>query len=96
MPTKFSDLGVPQWIVEALNQRGISEPFEIQEKTIKDGLEGKDICGRAPTGSGKTLAFGIPLAAKTQASKPRKPQSLILAPTRELAQQICNELRTFS
>ena len=96
MPTKFSDLGVPQWIVEALNQRGISEPFEIQEKTIKDGLEGKDICGRAPTGSGKTLAFGIPLAAKTQASKPRKPQSLILAPTRELAQQICNELRTYS
>ena len=96
MPTKFSDLGVPQWIDEALNQRGISEPFEIQEKTIKDGLEGKDICGRAPTGSGKTLAFGIPLAAKTQASKPRKPQSLILAPTRELAQQICNELRTFS
>ncbi|MBN40009.1 MAG: RNA helicase [Acidimicrobiaceae bacterium] len=96
MPKKFSDLGVPQWIVEALNQRGISEPFEIQEKTIKDGLEGKDICGRAPTGSGKTLAFGIPLAAKTKASKPRKPQSLILAPTRELAQQICNELRTFS
>ena len=96
MPTKFSDLGVPQWIDEALNQRGISEPFEIQEKTIKDGLEGKDICGRAPTGSGKTLAFGIPLAAKTQAAKPRKPQSLILAPTRELAQQICNELRTFS
>jgi superfamily II DNA/RNA helicase len=96
MPTKFSDLGVPQWIDEALNQRGITEPFEIQEKTIKDGLEGKDICGRAPTGSGKTLAFGIPLAAKTQAAKPRKPQSLILAPTRELAQQICNELRTFS
>ena len=36
MPTKFSDLGVPQWIDEALNQRGITEPFEIQEKTIKD------------------------------------------------------------
>ena len=57
MPTKFSDLGVPQWIDEALNQRGITEPFEIQEKTIKDGLEGKDICGRAPTGSGKTLSL---------------------------------------
>ena len=96
MPTKFSDLGVPEWITEALDQRGIVEPFEIQERTIRDGLEGKDICGRAPTGSGKTLAFGIPLAAKTKASKPRKPQSLVLAPTRELAQQICSELRTFS
>lgn len=96
MPTKFSDLGVPEWITEALDQRGIVEPFEIQERTIRDGLEGKDICGRAPTGSGKTLAFGIPLAVKTKASKPRKPQSLVLAPTRELAQQICSELRTFS
>ena len=96
MPTTFSDLGVPEWITEALDQRGIVEPFEIQERTIRDGLEGKDICGRAPTGSGKTLAFGIPLAAKTKASKPRKPQSLVLAPTRELAQQICSELRTFS
>ena len=96
MPTKFSDLGVPEWITEALDQRGIVEPFEIQERTIRDGLDGKDICGRAPTGSGKTLAFGIPLAAKTKTSKPRKPQSLVLAPTRELAQQICSELRTFS
>ena len=96
MSTKFSELGVPEWITEALAQRGIVEPFEIQERTIKEGLEGKDICGRAPTGSGKTLAFGIPLVAKTKASKPRKPQSLVLAPTRELAEQICNEMRSFS
>tara|TARA_B100000686_G_C16775260_1_gene967993 strand:+ start:1076 stop:2512 length:1437 start_codon:yes stop_codon:yes gene_type:complete len=96
MVTKFSELGVPEWITEALARKGIVEPFEIQERTIKEGLEGKDICGRAPTGSGKTLAFGIPLVAKTKASKPRKPQSLVLAPTRELAEQICNEIRSFS
>jgi len=96
MSTTFSELGVPEWVTRELDKRGILEPFEIQERTIQDGLEGKDICGRAPTGSGKTLAFGIPLVVRTQASKPRKPQSLVLAPTRELAEQICNELRSFS
>jgi len=95
MSTNFSSLGVPEFICEALARQGIQEPFEIQEKTIQEGLDGKDICGRAPTGSGKTLAFGIPLVARTKASKPRNPQSLVLAPTRELAEQICNELRAF-
>ncbi|HJM28530.1 MAG: DEAD/DEAH box helicase [Acidimicrobiales bacterium] len=96
MSKSFSSLGVPDYICEALKRQGIQEPFEIQEKTIQEGLEGKDICGRAPTGSGKTLAFGIPLVVRTKASKPRNPQSLVLAPTRELAEQICNELRSFS
>ena len=96
MSTKFSELGVPEWVTSALSRKGITEPFEIQKRTIREGLEGKDICGRAPTGSGKTLAFGIPLVVKTKASKPREPQSLILAPTRELAEQICKELRSFS
>ena len=96
MSTNFSSLGVPEFICKALARQGIREPFEIQEKTIQEGLEGKDICGRAPTGSGKTLAFGIPLVVRTRASEPRNPQSLVLAPTRELAEQICNELRSFS
>ena len=96
MSKNFSDLGVPENICKALKEQGIQQPFEIQEKTIQEGLEGSDICGRAPTGSGKTLAFGIPLVAKTNTSKSRKPESLILAPTRELAEQICNELRSFS
>ena len=96
MSTTFSKLGVPQWVSEALARQGITEPFQIQEVTIKEGLNGNDICGRAPTGSGKTLAFGIPLVVRTTAAKPRRPQSLILAPTRELADQICKELRTFS
>ena len=96
MSTTFSKLGVPQWVSEALARQGITEPFQIQEVTIEEGLNGNDICGRAPTGSGKTLAFGIPLVVRTTAAKPRRPQSLILAPTRELADQICKELRTFS
>ena len=96
MSTTFSKLGVPQWVSEALARQGITEPFQIQKITIKEGLDGDDICGRAPTGSGKTLAFGIPLVVRTKAAKPRKPQSLILAPTRELADQICKELRAFS
>lgn len=96
MSTTFSQLGVPQWVSEALARQGITEPFQIQKITIKEGLDGDDICGRAPTGSGKTLAFGIPLVVRTKAAKPRKPQSLILAPTRELADQICKELQAFS
>ena len=85
MSTKFSELGVPEWVADALDRKGITEPFEIQKRTIREGLEGKDICGRAPTGSGKTLAFGIPLVVKTKASKPREHQILILSPTREKA-----------
>ena len=96
MSTTFSKLGVPQWVSEALARQGITEPFQIQKITIKEGLDGDDICGRAPTGSGKTLAFGIPLVVRTKEAKPRKPQSLILAPTRELADQICKELQAFS
>ncbi|MGB1489347.1 MAG: DEAD/DEAH box helicase, partial [Acidimicrobiales bacterium] len=96
MSTTFSQLGVPQWVSEALARQGITEPFQIQKITIKEGLDGDDICGRAPTGSGKTLAFGIPLVVRTKEAKPRKPQSLILAPTRELADQICKELQAFS
>jgi len=92
MSTTFSDLGVPGRICDLLNRRGITKPFEIQAATIADALEGRDVCGRAPTGSGKTLAFGIPLLADVEKAEPREPRALILAPTRELAEQISKEL----
>ncbi len=95
----FAQLGVPPFICDALERRGITEPFEIQAATIADGLAGRDVCGRAPTGSGKTLAFGVPLvvnAADLGRSAPRRPVGLVLAPTRELAEQITTELRSFS
>jgi len=84
----FSDLGVNARIVDALRKQGITEPFEVQTEAIPDGMLGKDICCRAPTGSGKTLAFGLPLIEKTPQADPGRPTSLILTPTRELAEQI--------
>ncbi len=96
MSPTFAQLGVPAEIVYALKERGIIEPFEIQSATIKDALAGRDVCGRAPTGSGKTLAFGIPLVATVKRAKPKKPRALVLAPTRELADQIHTELKTFA
>ena len=88
----FADLGVDPKIVRVLQSQGILSPFEVQLAAIPDGMAGKDICCRAPTGSGKTLAFGLPLLAKTTESRPFCPTSLILTPTRELAEQIYNVL----
>ncbi len=95
----FADLGVPSFVCDALARRGITHPFEIQAATIADALAGRDVCGRAPTGSGKTLAFGVPLVASLAdggRSAPGRPLALVLAPTRELAEQITGELRSFS
>ncbi len=90
--TTFTDLGVPARLTSALAQRSITEPFPIQLATIPDLLAGRDVMGRAPTGSGKTLAFGLPLIARVQKAESRKPRALVLAPTRELAEQISREL----
>ncbi len=86
--TTFSGLGVPAPISERLTRLGITEPLTIQTSAIPPALAGRDICGKAPTGSGKTLAFGIPLAANTAQSRPRRPRALVLVPTRELATQV--------
>ena len=92
----FADLGVPDSICDALAARGITAPFDIQTATLRDGLAGRDVLGRAPTGSGKTIAFGIPAVAGLGKAKPHKPLALILSPTRELADQIQAELASFS
>ena len=91
--TAFTDIGVPRNISDALAKRGIDAPFPIQSLTIADAMAGRDLCGRAPTGSGKTLAFGIPLAALTRKSQPRRPSALVLVPTRELASQVAEAVR---
>ena len=92
MTTTFADLGVPDDIVGTLSRQGITEPFPIQAAVIRDALAGRDVSGRAPTGSGKTLAFGIPILTNVAKSTPNKPRALVLAPTRELAEQIRREL----
>jgi superfamily II DNA/RNA helicase len=90
--SSFSDLGVPADVVASLARRGITEAFPIQSMAIPPALAGRDVCGRAPTGSGKTLAFGIPLAQRVTRARPARPRALVLAPTRELAAQIHEEL----
>jgi len=96
MTINFAQLGVPDTICKALARNGITQPFAIQAATITDALAGRDVCGRAPTGSGKTLAFGIPIAINVERAKPKMPRALILAPTRELAEQIHEEIRSFA
>jgi superfamily II DNA/RNA helicase len=92
LPSRFSDLGVPAAVVASLGARGIVDAFPIQTLAIPPALAGRDVCGRAPTGSGKTLAFGIPLAQRVSRARIARPRALVLAPTRELAAQIHNEL----
>jgi superfamily II DNA/RNA helicase len=94
--TTFADLGLPSSITDLLERSGINSPFPIQAAAIPDALAGRDVCGRAPTGSGKTFAFGLPLLAGLERARPRRPRALVLAPTRELADQITTELRPFA
>ena len=83
---------MPDDLVARSHAGGIVEPFPIQAAVIPDALAGRDVTGRAPTGSGKTLAFGIPLVARLTPAQRRRPTALVLAPTRELAEQIATEL----
>ena len=92
--TSFGALGVPAPIVAALTAAGIDSPFPIQQDTLPDTLNGRDVLGRGKTGSGKTLAFSIPMVARLGGKlaggnrRPNRPLGLVLAPTRELATQI--------
>jgi ATP-dependent RNA helicase RhlE len=88
----FSDLGVSNAVINSLSAAGITEPFAIQRSVIGDAVAGRDVIAKSPTGSGKTLAFGIPMVERINATDPR-PAALVLAPTRELASQIVEEIR---
>ncbi len=89
----FADLGVSKPVVAALGARGFHRPFAVQKLVIADVLAGRDVLAQSPTGSGKTLAFGVPIADLVSAEA-RRPAALILAPTRELAGQIVDELQS--
>jgi ATP-dependent RNA helicase RhlE len=91
----FADLGVSRPVLGALAKRGITEPFAVQRLCIADVLDGEDVLVQSPTGSGKTLAFGIPMVERIEAEA-RRPAALVLAPTRELAEQIVDELRSIA
>lgn len=92
----FSELGLSEEILKAVEKIGYEEATEIQAKTIPLLLEGRDVIGRSHTGTGKTAAFGIPAVSSVQKNDGNTVRILILCPTRELAMQACNELDKFS
>lgn len=90
-PTSFASLGVDPDLAADLKARGFTQAFPIQAATLPDTLAGRDVLGRGRTGSGKTLAFALPLVqrlAEQDCALPGRPIGLVLAPTRELANQI--------
>ncbi len=88
----FADLGVSTPVRNALAKRGITEPFAVQTLVIGDALAGRDVLVKSPTGSGKTLAFSAPIVESLGLNAPPG-SALIVAPTRELALQIAEDLR---
>lgn len=97
----FASLGINPLLCEALAEQNINEPFPIQEMAIPIALSGSDLIGQARTGTGKTLAFGLPLLQRIilpgnegfdEFEHYGKPQALVMAPTRELAQQVSGDL----
>ncbi|MFY0760950.1 DEAD/DEAH box helicase [Metabacillus dongyingensis] len=91
MTITFQELGISPLLMEAINKMGFEEATPIQAQTIPLGLQNKDVIGQAQTGTGKTAAFGIPLIEKIDV-KQDKIQGIIIAPTRELAIQVSEEL----
>ena len=97
--TNFNDLGLSKNLVATLSHLGFETPTPIQEKAIPLVLEGRDLVGLAQTGTGKTAAFGLPLIEMLlkdeKRPENRTTRTLILAPTRELVNQIGDNLRSY-
>ena len=88
----FTSLGIDDDILEALNSRGITDPFPIQQEAIPVALSGSDVIGQAKTGTGKTLGFGLPLIQSLGKNPEPYVQGLVVVPTRELALQVSEDL----
>jgi len=89
---RFDELPLSEWILEAISALGFEQATPIQSQAIPVLLEGMDMIGQAQTGTGKTFAFGLPLLEKIDLNK-KQVQALVLCPTRELANQVCDELK---
>ncbi|QKX15820.1 DEAD/DEAH box helicase [Microbulbifer sp. YPW1] len=94
-PAGFDQLGLPTQILEAVTKLGYETPSPIQAQTIPSLLEGRDVLGQAQTGTGKTAAFALPLLAGLDL-KSKRPQALVLAPTRELAIQVAEACQSYA
>jgi superfamily II DNA/RNA helicase len=95
MQQSFSEFGVSTRIVGLLAERDINTPFPIQAHVLRDALAGRDILAKAPTGSGKTLSFAIPIVERLDLAD-RRPSTLVLVPTRELASQVALEIASIA
>lgn len=93
--TSFSELNLPDSLLQALQQVGYESPSPIQAATIPHLLQGRDVLGQAQTGTGKTASFALPVLARLQLNQ-RSPQALVLAPTRELAIQVAEAFQTYA
>ena len=93
--TTFSDLGLEGPVLKALDDVGYETPSAIQAATIPTLLDGRDVVGLAQTGTGKTAAFALPILARLDLSQ-KTPQALVLAPTRELALQVCEAFERYA
>jgi superfamily II DNA/RNA helicase len=91
----FRELGVSEPVVRALAARSIDRPFRIQALVLPDALAGLDVAAQSPTGSGKTLAFAVPIVERTAPGDPC-PSAVVLVPTRELANQVAEELASLA
>jgi len=89
----FPELGVSEPVVRALAARGITAAFPVQVLVMADALAGHDVLAKSRTGSGKTLAFALPIVERLTAGTEKRPQALILVPTRELASQVVGEFQ---
>jgi ATP-dependent RNA helicase DeaD len=93
--TLFADLGLSDPVMSALKRIGYEQPTPIQAESIPHLLAGRDILGTAQTGTGKTAAFALPLLSRMDMRK-KKPQVLVLAPTRELAIQVAEAFQNYA
>ena len=87
----FSELGLSPELLKAVEGLGFEQPSPIQAAGIPPALEGRDVVGQSQTGSGKTMAFAVPVVQLLD-PKIKGMQALILCPTRELANQVCEEV----
>ncbi|WP_439565743.1 DEAD/DEAH box helicase [Microcella sp.] len=93
--TTFADLGLSDAVLKALRDVGYETPSAIQAATIPTLLAGRDVVGLAQTGTGKTAAFALPILSRLDVSQ-KNPQALVLAPTRELALQVCEAFEKYA
>src|SRR5699024_10700077 len=91
----FDTLGLSQPLLDAVAREGYSEPTPIQARAVPAVLTGRDVLAAAQTGTGKTAAFTLPLLERLAGGTGKNPRVLVLAPTRELANQVADNVRTY-